>query len=310
MGESLDDWREFFRTTVTDVFEFIDKAITIAALDCPEDFLSRRGQIAERLFSCGTARDEGDCPATSKESKANGETSHAASNEVRIRNGRGEAEAFGDDIEDTSQVVREVLKIKQVLDNRRHEPESALLESLKRLRSMTITVDTLKKTKIGRSVNALRRKCRSKLIARLAHDITMEWRAMVKEICRSTKDVAGSNLLTVCLNSSINPCNVGDGTASSVKNQKNIRKPGQEQYGFGQASSLANRNRRPNGNQHHGILKPNMSSNSDSRTIPASEIASRKFEKERMLQLQNANGSVRGGKRPLASRQDVSRITN
>ncbi|KAF8007075.1 hypothetical protein BT93_K1166 [Corymbia citriodora subsp. variegata] len=290
MGESLDDWREFFRTTVTDVFEFIDKAITIAALDCPEDFLSRRGQIAERLFSCGMARDEGDCPATSKESKANGETSHAASNEVRI-NGRGEAEAFGDDIEETSQVVREVLKIKQVLDNRRHEPESALLESLKRLRSMTITVDTLKKTKIGRSVNALRRKCRSKLIARLAHDITMEWRAMVKEICRSTKDVA-------------------DGTASSVKNQKNIRKPGQEQYGFGQASSLANRNRRPNGNQHHGILKLNMSSNADSRTIPASEIASRKFEKEKMLQLRNANGSVRGGKSPLASRQDVSRVTN
>ncbi|XP_039162174.1 probable mediator of RNA polymerase II transcription subunit 26b isoform X2 [Eucalyptus grandis] len=289
MGESLDDWREFFRTTVTDVFEFIDKAITIAALDCPQDFLSQRGRIAEQLFSCGTARDGGDCAAESKESKANGDTGNAASSVGSIKHGDGEAESFGNNIEEASLVVCEVLRIKQVLDNSRHESESALLESLRRLRSMTITLKTLKKTKIGISVNSLRRNCGSKLIAQLAHDITMRWKAMVEEISRSTEDVA-------------DPCNVGDRTTSSVKN---IRKPGQEQCDVSQAGSLADRNRRLNVNQHRGTVKPNMSSNADPRTIPQSEIVSRKFEKERMLRSQKSNETVTGGKRPLASRQNI-----
>ncbi|KAL3715680.1 hypothetical protein ACJRO7_007420 [Eucalyptus globulus] len=283
MGESLDDWREFFRTTVTNVFEFINKAITIATLDRPQDFLSQRGHIVEQLFSCGTARDGGDCAAESKESKANGDTGNAASSVGSIKYGHGKAEAFGNNIEETSLVVCEVLRIKQVLDNCRHESESALLESLRRLRSMTIAINTLKKTKIGISVNSLRRNCGSKLIAQLAHDITMRWKAMVEEICRSTEDVA-------------DPCNVGDRTTSSIKNQKNIRKPGQEEYDFSQAGSLANRNRRLNVNQHRGTVKPNMSSNADLRTIPTSEIASRKFEKERMLRSQKSNESVTGQK--------------
>ncbi|KAL3715676.1 hypothetical protein ACJRO7_007416 [Eucalyptus globulus] len=292
MGESLDDWREFFRTTVTDVFEFIDKAITIAALDCPQDFLSQRGRIAEQLFSCGTARYGGDCAAESKESKANGDTGNAASSVGSIKHGDGEAESFGNNIEEASLVVCEVLRIKQVLDNCRHESESALLESLRRLRSMTITLKTLKKTKIGISVNSLRRNCGSKLIAQLAHDITMRWKAKVEEICRSTEDVA-------------DPCNVGDRTTFSIKNKKNIRKPGQEQYDFSQAGSLADRNRRLNVNQHRGTVKPNMSSKTDPRTIPPSEIASWKFEKERMLRSQKSNETVTGGKRPLASRQII-----
>jgi len=112
------------------------------------------------------------------------------------------------------------------------------------------------------------------------------------------------------LNSFIDPCNVRDRTTFSIKNQKNIRKPGQEQYDFSQAGSLADRNRRLNVNQHRGTVKPNMSSNADLRTIPPSEIASWKFEKERMLRSQKSNETVTGGKRPLASRQNVSRITN
>ncbi|XP_056171471.1 probable mediator of RNA polymerase II transcription subunit 26b [Syzygium oleosum] len=297
MGESIDVWREFFRTTGTDVFEFIDKAITIAALDWPEDFPLRRGRIAERLLSRETTREGGDCAASSRESKANRGQGNAASNAVSIEYRHGEAEAFSGHIKDTSQVVCEVLRIKQVLDNSRHESDSVLLESLRRLRSMTITLDTLKKTKIGISVNNLRRNRGSNQIAQLAHDITMGWKAMVKEIYRGTEDVAG-------------PCNIRDGTTSSVKNQKNIRKPGQEQYDFNQAGSLANRNRRQKLKRRQCVVKPNTSTNANSRTIPPSEIASWKFEKERMLQLQNSNGSVAGGKRPLACQRDKIKSSN
>ncbi|KAI3421593.1 TFIIS N-terminal domain-containing protein [Psidium guajava] len=259
MGESLDDWREFFRTTDTDVFEFIEKAITIAVLDHPEDFLSRRGRIVERLFSCETIGARGDRAVASKESKANGDRGSAAHDVVSINDSHERVEALSDDMEDDSQVLGEVLRIKQVLDNSRHESDSALHESLRRLESMNITVDILEKTKIGVSVNSLRRNCISKQIAQLAHDITMRWKALVEVICRRTD---------------AHPRNIGDGT-SSVKNQ-NIRTPGQEKYDFNKAGS---KNRRPNVNQHEGIAKPNTSSNTNLRTTPASKIASRKFEK-------------------------------
>ncbi|XP_039156287.1 probable mediator of RNA polymerase II transcription subunit 26b [Eucalyptus grandis] len=262
MGESLDDWREFFRTTVTDVFEFIDKAITIAALDCPQDFLSQRGRIAEQLFSCGTARDGGDSAAESKESKANGDTGNAASSVGSIKYGDGEAESFGNDIEEASLVVCEVLRIKQ-------------------------------KTKIGISVNSLRRNCGSKLIAQLAHDNTMRWKAMVKEICRSTEDVA-------------DPCNVGDRTTSSIKNQKNIRKPGQEQYDFSQAGSLADRNRRLNVNQHRGTVKPNMSSNADLRTFPQARLRRGSLRRRECFGHKNRMNLSQGAKYHLP----VDRISN
>lgn len=136
MGESLDEWREFFRTTVADVFEFIDKAITIAALDRPKDFLSRRGRIAERLFWRETAWDGGDGSAETKESRANGDAGNAVSDAVSMKYRHGEAGAFSDDTEETSRVVREVLRIKQVLDNSRHEVNVLTLNLVRRFLSI------------------------------------------------------------------------------------------------------------------------------------------------------------------------------
>ncbi|XP_039156275.1 probable mediator of RNA polymerase II transcription subunit 26a [Eucalyptus grandis] len=286
MGESLDVWRVFFRTTDTDIFEFIDKAITIAALDFPKDFLSRRGRIAERLFSREAARAGGDCAATSKESKANGHVGNAAHDVVSINCSHGEAETFSDDIEWTSQVVREVLRIKRVLDNSRRESDSALHESLRRLQSMSITVDILEKTKIGVSVNNLRRNCGSKQIALLAHNITMGWKALVEKFCCRTGDAA-------------DPHKVEDGTTSSVKNQ-NIGEPPQEKYDFKEPASLAKKKRKLNVNQQPGTGKPNMSSNTNSRTTPASEVASWKLAKERMFRSKTSNRSITGCKRQNA----------
>ncbi|XP_056171038.1 probable mediator of RNA polymerase II transcription subunit 26a isoform X1 [Syzygium oleosum] len=287
MGESFDVWRIFFRTTDTDVFQFIDKAIMIAALDCPEDFLSRRGRIAERLFSCETTQAGSDGTRATKENRANSDMGNVALDGVSKNCSHGETEANSE----TSQLlVGQVLRIKRVLDNSQHESDSALYESLRRLQSMSITLDILEKTKIGISVNSLRRNCGSKQIAQLACDITMGWKAMVEDFCRSTEDVA---VLFV------DPHKVGDGTTSSVKNQ-NISKPGQ----INESGSLVNGNRRLNVNQHKGIVKPNMSSNTNSRTIPASDIASRKFAKERMLKLQSSHRPVAGCERPLGSRQE------
>ncbi|KAF8007009.1 hypothetical protein BT93_K1112 [Corymbia citriodora subsp. variegata] len=190
----------------------------------------------------------------------------------------GGARAFSDEIDEKSRVVAEILRIKQILDNSQRESDSVLYESLRKLQLMTLSMDILETTKIGITLNCLRRKAVSTQIARLAHNITMKWRAMVKEICRSTNDIAAGN-------SYVGPCKLGDMDGAdrptmSVKNQK-----------------------RSNVNQHQATVKPNTSSSVNSRKNPASEIGAQKFETERMLQ--NSNG-ITGRKRLFTSRQDVS----
>ncbi|XP_030526027.2 probable mediator of RNA polymerase II transcription subunit 26b [Rhodamnia argentea] len=189
MPESLDDWREFFRRTNADVFELIDNAIVVAALDCLDDFRSQRGWIMERLYTCKAgwhaAGDEvGSCDAASKESMASSNGRGEVEQDVVDTDEEScdsfrEAEAFTDEIDEQSRVVGEVLRIKQVLDNSRLESTSVLCESLRSLRSMAITLDTLETTKIGISVNSLSRNCRSKQIAQFTHSITGQWKAMV-----------------------------------------------------------------------------------------------------------------------------------
>ncbi|KAI6703049.1 hypothetical protein NL676_012185 [Syzygium grande] len=78
----------------TDVFEFIDRAITIAAaLDCPKDFLSLQGRIAERLFA-GRQRSAVVAQSTVKKPRRT-----ATRVVLHIKY------ALSDDIEEASQVV-------------------------------------------------------------------------------------------------------------------------------------------------------------------------------------------------------------
>ncbi|XP_056171315.1 probable mediator of RNA polymerase II transcription subunit 26a [Syzygium oleosum] len=175
MPESLDDWREFFRRTDADVFELIDSAIAVAALDRPDDFQLRRVRIMESLYSGETGRHAagnqvGSCDAPSKESKAGGDGRGDVEQDVVDMDKEsccsfGEAEASAGEVDEQSQVVGEVLRIKQ--------SALALCESLRRLWSMAITLDILERTKIGISVNSLRRNCGSKQIAQLADSITV-----------------------------------------------------------------------------------------------------------------------------------------
>lgn len=49
---SLDKWRDYFLTLNSDIFDIIERAIMVAAIDSPKEFKLRRDRIAEMLFTC------------------------------------------------------------------------------------------------------------------------------------------------------------------------------------------------------------------------------------------------------------------
>uniref|UniRef100_A0A2P2KTT4 Uncharacterized protein MANES_08G061400 n=1 Tax=Rhizophora mucronata TaxID=61149 RepID=A0A2P2KTT4_RHIMU len=102
----------------------------------------------------------------------------------------GDAEALTDEIEEESEVVGEVLRIKDILLNSRDESDSVLFESLRRLQLMALTVDTLKATEIGKAVNGLR-KHGSKPICHLARTLIEGWKDLVDEWYNATMAIKG-----------------------------------------------------------------------------------------------------------------------
>ncbi|XP_062166629.1 probable mediator of RNA polymerase II transcription subunit 26b [Alnus glutinosa] len=222
---SLENWRNYFRTASSDIFDIIDHAIMVAASDCPKEFRLRRDRIAERLFSCRLTRcsgcdrvelavpdgeeeedddDDGGCKSSefdrdacefeaggSKESKANSSRDDLGEmNMNQITNySYGEAEALTDEIEEESEIVGEVLRIKDILYDCEVESDSVLLESLRKLQLMALSVDTLKATEIGKAVNRLRKHA-SKEIRYLARTLIDGWKDMVDDWVRATAAIA------------------------------------------------------------------------------------------------------------------------
>ncbi|XP_058737833.1 probable mediator of RNA polymerase II transcription subunit 26b [Vicia villosa] len=198
---SLDQWRSYFRSSSSDIFDIIDHAIVVAAADCPKEFKLRRDGIAERLFSVMLNRCK-DCEKVetpvsgnendevckrgfvrnggSKESKANcgGEDNGVVEVNPVSNYTFGDAEALTDELEAESEFLAEVLRIKGVLDNYEDESDSVLFESLRRLQLMHISVDLLKSTEIGKAVNPLR-KYGSKDVRQLARVLIDGWKEMV-----------------------------------------------------------------------------------------------------------------------------------
>lgn len=157
MSGSLDNWRNYFRTANGDIFDIIDHAVMVAALDCPKEFKLRRDRIAEKLFTCkvtrclgcervelnvpcnesdddeddmiGCKRDEGGGSKESKVNSSGDDRDNDNDHHVNIDNDNqilsnfsyGEAEALTDEIEEESQIVGEVLRIKEILDNSQDE---------------------------------------------------------------------------------------------------------------------------------------------------------------------------------------------
>ncbi|CAI8613812.1 unnamed protein product [Vicia faba] len=198
---SLDQWRSYFRSSSLDIFDIIDHAIVVAAADCPKEFKLRRDGIAERLFSVMLNRCK-DCekvetPVSENENDEvckRGFVRNGGSKESEVNCGREDngvvevnpvsnytfvdAEALTDELEAESQLLDEVLRIKEVLNGYEDESDSALFESLRRLQLMHISVDLLKSTEIGKAVNPLR-KYGSKDVRQLARVLIDGWKEMV-----------------------------------------------------------------------------------------------------------------------------------
>ncbi|PPD82738.1 hypothetical protein GOBAR_DD20321 [Gossypium barbadense] len=186
-GWAIEQWRGYFRTANSDIFDIIDHAIMVAALDCPKEFRLRRDRIAEKLFTCKLTRCSGS--GGSKESKANSSRDDPLMNQIASNYSYGEAEALTDEIEEESMIVGEVFRIKEILHNCQDEPDSVLFESLRKLQLMDLTVDILEATGIGKAVNRVR-KHSSKQIRHLAQTLIDVWKALVDEWVSATKAVA------------------------------------------------------------------------------------------------------------------------
>ncbi|KAK1280029.1 putative mediator of RNA polymerase II transcription subunit 26b [Acorus gramineus] len=203
---TLDDWRDYFRSANSDIFDVIEQAILIAASDYPNEFRSRRDRIAERLFSArltrciGCDRVEltgvggrgggGGSERSAKESKVNSST---IDQEEKLFHksvySYDEAEALTDEMEEETQMVGEVLRIREVLEQKNDESESMLFDSLRRLEIMQLSVDTLKATEIGKAVNGLR-KHNSKRIRHLVRTLIDGWKDLVDAWVSSTAAIA------------------------------------------------------------------------------------------------------------------------
>ncbi|XP_043722697.1 probable mediator of RNA polymerase II transcription subunit 26b [Telopea speciosissima] len=212
---ALDYWRKYFGSTNLDIFEVIEYAIVVAASDCPKEFKMRRDRIAERLYTCKYTRcsgcdrvelavpeeelgDDGGCKSggdfevsVGKESKVNSCTKDNPEADLnRVSNySFDEAEALTEEIEEETQIVGEVLRIKEILFDSQYQSDGILFESLRRLQLMALTVDTLKATEIGKAVNGLR-KHHSKQIRHLARTLIDGWKVMVDEWVNAAAVVA------------------------------------------------------------------------------------------------------------------------
>ncbi|CAJ1915878.1 unnamed protein product [Sphenostylis stenocarpa] len=235
---SVDDWRKYFGSANSNIFDIIENAIIVAASDCPKEFRVKRDTIAERLFSSKLTRcvgcdrvelavsgvgkeiDDGNCKngvdtdggelaGASKESEVNdGGDGNAEIDVNGVSNySFGEAEALTDEIDEETQYLGEILRIKDVLLNR-EESDSVIFESLRRLQLMELSMDCLKATEIGKAVNPLRKR-RSEDIRLLAQTLIDGWKQMVDEwvIATTTTAIAASDEGTP---DSVNPSVVDD----------------------------------------------------------------------------------------------------
>ncbi|KAL0743971.1 hypothetical protein Bca4012_085484 [Brassica carinata] len=187
-SDSLDDWRDYFRRGESDIFEIINHAIILAAADFPDEFKSRREGIAQVLYSRNASRR---CIGCGHEVTDNGRMA------VETVGGAGEGEEDETKLND-NEIFDEVVRIKDVLLNKDDESNSVLLRSLRKLESMSLSVDLLKDTEIGKAVNGLRRHGSDK-IRELAKALFAEWKELVDQWMNGTNEIAGNRFLLMFL---------------------------------------------------------------------------------------------------------------
>lgn len=208
---SVEKWRRFFEGAEADICSVIEYAILVAASDYPNEFKRRRDKIAERLYTSRLLRccecdaavpqpddhiDDGENEDDDGINKGSNNTKVTSSSDDaddadrnRVSNySYDEAEALTEEIEEESEILREVFRIKDILANL-DESDSLLIESLRRLELMQLSVEILKATDIGRKVNRLR-KHKSKTICSMAKKLVSSWKELADEWMKTAGNVA------------------------------------------------------------------------------------------------------------------------
>ncbi|VAH19214.1 unnamed protein product [Triticum turgidum subsp. durum] len=103
-----------------------------------------------------------------------------------------ELEALTNEIDEESQIVGEVLRIKELLLHKQDHSDATLFDSLRRLQLMQLSVSTLRATEIGRAVNGLR-KHSSQQIRHLALALIQDWKILVDEWVSTTNVALADN---------------------------------------------------------------------------------------------------------------------
>ncbi|VAH07434.1 unnamed protein product [Triticum turgidum subsp. durum] len=103
-----------------------------------------------------------------------------------------ELEALTNEIDEESQIVGEVIRIKELLLHKQDHSDATLFDSLRRLQLMQLSVSTLKATEIGRAVNGLR-KHSSQQIRHLALALIQDWKILVDEWVSTTNVALADN---------------------------------------------------------------------------------------------------------------------
>ncbi|ESQ40427.1 hypothetical protein EUTSA_v10013510mg [Eutrema salsugineum] len=171
-------------------------------LSVPGDDEANRGRGTTGTGDGGDTAVDGDEDyevGGSKESKANssrGDNNHMDetnlnSNQIASNYTYDEAEALSDAIEEFTVISKEVGRIKEILLNKEDEPHSVILESLRKLKLMSLNVDILKSTEIGKAVNGLRKHASDK-IRQLAKTLIAEWKELVDQWVSTTKEITGA----------------------------------------------------------------------------------------------------------------------
>ncbi|KAL6128777.1 hypothetical protein ACLB2K_072132 [Fragaria x ananassa] len=160
MSHPLNYWRNYFGTAKdSNIFIIIDHAIKVAASDHPKDFSLQRDRIVARLSSI-------QCLGSDEESGHGGCKSGSDSHGCE-----GLLEAI---------LVKRVMQVMRLISDKEKADEASMLESLTRLKMMTMTVETLEATAIGKVVSGLKKHA-SKQIRDLARTLVDGWKVMVGE---------------------------------------------------------------------------------------------------------------------------------
>nr|XP_043623698.1 probable mediator of RNA polymerase II transcription subunit 26a [Erigeron canadensis] len=160
-----------------DIFEFIKKAITVAATDYPTEFRQNKDKIFETLYSCNNNITSSNLISQKEDDSQKESIPKTACDRPTIP------------FVYNRQGIAEVLKIKEVLDQGESESAAIICDLLTKLRYMELSVNTLEVTGIGKTVRVLRKHA-SKEVGQVAARLLKEWKDVVEGWLNNNNDTS------------------------------------------------------------------------------------------------------------------------